>query len=66
MARVPQTTCEIPILTLPLSFVSLVLELGTQWSQAMHCEDAQTTQTGNMETLVDTFFAQEQGRSEGF
>ena len=32
--------CEITLLTLPLSLVSLVLGLGTQWSQAMHCEAA--------------------------
>ena len=48
MARVPQTLWEISLLTLPLSLVSLVLGLGTQWSQAMHCEAAQTTQTGNI------------------
>ena len=58
--------CEISLLTLPLSLVSLVLGLGTQWSQAMHCEAAQTTQTGNMEPLADTFSAREHGRSEGF
>ena len=58
--------CEILLLTLLLSLMSLVMGLGTQWSQAMNCEATHTTQTGNMEPLADTFFALEHGRSEGF
>ena len=46
--------CEITLLTLRLSLVSLVLGHWTQWSQAMHCEGTQASQTGNMEPLADT------------
>ena len=55
MGLCAQDLCEITLLTLPLSLVSLVLGLGTHWSQAMHCEATHTTQTGNMEPLADTF-----------